>query len=333
MVKRSASPLDPAHDALARLALEALKAEWAPESADETTAANDSADDLADAGEGEHGNTLQTYLRDIGRAPLLTPEEEFETAVLARSGDFAARQKMIERNLRLVVSIAKHYVDRGLPMTDLIEEGNLGLMHAITKFEPERGFRFSTYASWWIRQGVERALMHQARLIRLPVHVVRELNQVLKARRTLEMRADNGRNITAEDVAIELGRPVQEMIELLRLAEPPASLDMPLDRETLEAGATLLEQVADEHSVDPMGRRLSEESLRLLETSLGGLSPREREVLASRYGLQGVEPSTLEELALRLHLTRERVRQIQQEALRKLRHGMVRQGVSRESLF
>ena len=131
------------------------------------------------AGDGEVGNTLQTYLRDIRRAPLLTPQEEFDTATKARAGDFAARQLMIERNLRLVVSIAKNYLGRGLPMTDLIEEGNLGLMHAIGKFEPERGFRFSTYSSWWIRQSIERAIMHQARLVRLPVHVVRELNHVV----------------------------------------------------------------------------------------------------------------------------------------------------------
>src|SRR5437867_3165500 len=144
------------------------------------------------AGEAEVGNTLQTYLREIRRAPLLTPHEEFDTATRARLGDFAARQAMIEHNLRLVVSIAKNYLGRGLPMTDLIEEGNLGLMHPIGKFEPERGFRFSTYASWWIRQNIERAIMHQARLVRLPVHVVRELNQVLKARRALE--AESARN-------------------------------------------------------------------------------------------------------------------------------------------
>ena len=138
------------------------------------------------ADDGDAADTLQTYLREIRRAPLFSPEEEYETAVRARGGDFAARQQMIERNLRLVVSIAKNYLGRGLPLTDLIEEGNLGLMHATSKFEPERGFRFSTYASWWIRQSIERSIMHQARLVRLPVHVVRELNQLLRARRALE---------------------------------------------------------------------------------------------------------------------------------------------------
>src|SRR5262245_17417876 len=171
------------------------------------------------AGEGEIGNTLQTYLREIRRAPLLTPQEEYDTATRARMGDFQARQAMIEHNLRLVVSIAKNYLGRGLPMTDLIEEGNLGLMHSISKFEPERGFRFSTYASWWIRQNIERAIMHQARLVRLPVHIVRELNQVLKARRALE--AESGKNggpdkpVRVEDVAAAVGRPVQEVSDLL----------------------------------------------------------------------------------------------------------------------
>ncbi|MDP1899933.1 MAG: RNA polymerase sigma factor RpoS [Rubrivivax sp.] len=288
---------------------------------------------LRDAGEAEHGNTLQSYLRDIARAPLLTPEQEFDAAERARAGDFAARQLLIERNLRLVVSIAKHYVGRGLPMTDLIEEGNLGLMHAITKFEPERGFRFSTYASWWIRQGVERALMHQTRLIRLPVHVVRDLNQVLKTKRALERRAVDEHAVTAEEVALELGRPAHEVTDLLHLAEVPASLDVPLGRPAVDGGGTLMEQMVDEQSADPLGRQLCMESGRLLESGLDGLSPREREVLCSRYGLQGLEPCTLDELALRLDLTRERVRQIQLEALRKLKRHLARRGVSHDSLF
>jgi RNA polymerase nonessential primary-like sigma factor len=171
--------------------------------------------------EGDAADTLQAYLREIRRAPLLSPDEEYATAVRARGGDFAARQQMIEHNLRLVVSIAKNYLGRGLPLTDLIEEGNLGLMHATAKFEPERGFRFSTYASWWIRQSIERAIMHQARLVRLPVHVVRELNQVLKARRALESERGLGlepddRPVRAERIAAQLGRPVQEVADLLR---------------------------------------------------------------------------------------------------------------------
>jgi len=285
------------------------------------------------AGDGEVGNTLQTYLREIRRAPLFTPEEEFETAVRARAGEFAARQEMIERNLRLVVSIAKNYLGRGLPLTDLIEEGNLGLMHAIGKFEPERGFRFSTYASWWIRQSVERAIMHQARLVRLPVHVVRELNHVLKARRALESEYPaNGSemHVRVEDIAARLGRPAHEVSELLRFSELPASLDAPLDRESSDS---MLDSVADEAALDPMHLTLSHEVDVLLQTGLEELNEREREVLSGRYGLRDREPETLEVLAERLNLTRERIRQIQQEALIKLRRRMARSGVHRDSLF
>ncbi len=296
-----------------------------------------SALDLA-VGPGELGNTLQTYLRDIRKAPLLTPEEEFATAVRARGGDFAARQAMIEHNLRLVVSIAKNYVGRGLPITDLIEEGNLGLMHATAKFEPERGFRFSTYASWWIRQGIERAITHQSRLVRLPVHVVRELNRVLKARRALEAQAshfnEGDKAVRVEDIAAALDRPVHEVAELLKFAELPTSLDVPLDRGSMEPGAeTLLDAVADEQAVDPMNLTLSHEVELLLAHGLEGLTLREREVLAGRYGLSDREPETLEVLAARLGLTRERIRQIQIEALGKLRRRMARHGVDRDSLF
>ena len=294
---------------------------------------------LLSAGEGEIGNTLQTYLREIRRAPLFTPAEEFETATRARAGEFAARQQMIERNLRLVVSIAKNYLGRGLPMTDLIEEGNLGLMHAIGKFEPERGFRFSTYASWWIRQSIERGVMHQARLVRLPVHVVRELNHVLKARRALEgevAAGASGRAVRVEEVAAAVGRPVAEVVELLRFAEQPTSLDAPLERQGNGNGngaETLIDMVADDQATDPMGHALHHELDALLQHGLDELSEREREVLAGRYGLHDREPETLEVLAERLGLTRERIRQIQQEALLKLKRRMARQGIDRNSVF
>jgi RNA polymerase nonessential primary-like sigma factor len=290
------------------------------------------------AGEGEVGNTLQTYLREIRRAPLLTPQQEFDTATRARQGDFEARQAMIEHNLRLVVSIAKNYLGRGLPMPDLIEEGNLGLMHAIGKFEPERGFRFSTYASWWIRQNIERAIMHQARLVRLPVHVVRELNQVLKARRALEAQGSNhldgDRPVRVEDVAAAVGRPVHEVSDLLRFAEQPTSLDAPIDRHNTDGAAeSMLDSVADDGATDPMSLTLSNEVERLLDLGLDELNDREREVLAGRYGLRDREPETLEVLAERLGLTRERIRQIQQEALLKLKRRMIRHGVDRDSIF
>ena len=285
-------------------------------------------------------NTLQTYLREIRRAPLFTPEQEYATAVRARAGDFAARQQMIEHNLRLVVSIAKHYLGRGMPMTDLIEEGNLGLMHATAKFEPERGFRFSTYASWWIRQSIERSIMHQARLVRLPVHVVRELNQVLKVRRALEAARSRGgaaddRPVSIEQIAAAVGRPRDEVADLLRFAEAPASLDAPRDaaREGEPAGESLLDGVADDAAVDPLGQTLHHEVELLLESELSALNHREREVLTGRFGLHDHEAETLEALAERLGLTRERIRQIQQEALLKLKRHMARHGIDRDSVF
>ena len=317
-----------------------------PNGADEATAPVLGPDEMAStavdiaAGDADASNTLQTYLREIRRAPLFTPEQEYDTAVRAQAGDFAARQQMIERNLRLVVSIAKNYLGRGMPMTDLIEEGNLGLMHATAKFEPERGFRFSTYASWWIRQSIERAIMHQARLVRLPVHVVRELNQVLKARRALE-GARNGnaagdeRPVSVDQIAAELGRPRAEVAELLRFAEAPASLDAPRDaaRDGEPAGESLLDGVADDAAIDPLGHTLHHELEQMLESELSALNHREREVLTGRFGLHDHEPETLEALAERMGLTRERIRQIQQEALQKLKRHMARHGIDRDSVF
>jgi RNA polymerase nonessential primary-like sigma factor len=287
---------------------------------------------------GESSDTLTLYLREVRRTELFTPEEEFETATRARAGDFAARQSMIEHNLRLVVSIAKGYLGRGVPLSDLIEEGNLGLMHAIDKFEPERGFRFSTYATWWIRQSVERAVMNQGRVIRLPVHVVRELQQVLRARRVLEndpafaqRKGFEGEGVRVEDVAALLGRDVQEVAELLAMAETPRSLDASVERG--EDDHTLVESIADEFAADPTGITQSREVERLLDSWIDALSQREREVLEGRFGLHDREPETLEVLSDRLGLTRERVRQIQNEALLKLRRHMMRSGIDKGALF
>ncbi len=287
----------------------------------------------ADGADGDAANTLQAYLREIRRAPLFTAQQEYAMACRAHRGDFDARQRMIEHNLRLVVAIAKNYLGRGVPLPDLIEEGNLGLMHAIAKFEPERGFRFSTYASWWIRQSVERAIQQQARLVRLPVHVMRELNQVLKARRVLEARAGalaDGRPVRIDDVAAEVDMPAAQVESLLQLAEQPASLDATRDA---DAGDALIDSVADDSGSDPLRLTLSHEVGQVLSRGLTQLQPREREVVTGRYGLAGGEPETLEDLALRLNLTRERVRQIQQEALLKLKRGMERQGLDRDSVF
>jgi len=285
---------------------------------------------------GEGGDSLTQYLREVRRTELFTPDEEYRTACAARAGDFAARQSMIEHNLRLVVNIAKGYLGRGVPLADLIEEGNLGLMHAISKFEPERGFRFSTYATWWIRQSVERAAMIQSRAIRLPVHVVRELQQVLRARRTLEGDPDFSQQrpdgVRVEDVAALLGREVQEVAELLALAEAPRSLDAGTERG--DDSFTLADTVATaDDSADPTGVTHTHEVERLLEGWIEALNEREREVLAGRYGLHEREPETLEVLSLRLGLTRERVRQIQNEALVKIRRQLSRSGVDRDALL
>lgn len=284
----------------------------------------------------EGGDSLTHYLREVRRTQLFTPDEEYRCACAARAGDFAARQAMIEHNLRLVVNIAKGYLGRGVPLIDLIEEGNLGLMHAITKFEPERGFRFSTYATWWIRQSVERAAMMQSRAIRLPVHVVRELQQVLRARRTLEGDSrfveTRPEGVRVEDVAALLGREVQEVAELLALAESPRSLDAGGDHGG--SGFTLADTVASEdQGADPTGVTHSHEVERLLDQWVQALSEREREVLEGRYGLHDREPETLEVLSVRLGLTRERVRQIQNEALAKMRRHLARSGVGRDALF
>jgi RNA polymerase nonessential primary-like sigma factor len=288
---------------------------------------------------GESSDTLTLYLREVRRTELFTPEQEFETASKARAGDFAARQSMIEHNLRLVVSIAKSYLGRGVPLSDLIEEGNLGLMHAIDKFEPERGFRFSTYATWWIRQAVERAVMNQGRVIRLPVHVVRELQQVLRARRVLENDATfmatrggiEGEGVRVEDVAALLGRDVHDVAQLLAMAEAPRSLDAAMDRSDDEH--TLADTMADELAEDPTGVTHNREVEKLLGGWIDALSHREKEVLEGRFGLRDREPETLEVLSDRLGLTRERVRQIQNEALSKLKRHMARSGVNREALF
>ena len=293
-----------------------------------------SAADMLDS-TGESGDALTIYLRNVRRTELFTAQEEFEFATKARAGDFAARQSMIEHNLRLVVSIAKAYLGRGVPLSDLIEEGNLGLMHAIDKFEPERGFRFSTYATWWIRQSVDRALMYQGRAVRLPVNVVRELQQVLRARRALEndasFMASRADGIHVEDIAALLGRDTASVADLLALAESPKSLDASMDRSG--GDQTLGDSLVDELTVDPPGVTHAHEVERLLEDWIGTLSEREKEILEGRFGLHDREPETLDVLSVRLGLTRERVRQIQNEALCKLKRYLARRGITQQALL
>ena len=274
------------------------------------------------------GDVTQLYLNEIGANPLLTAEEELALSRQVRLGDFEARQTMIERNLRLVVNIAKHYLNRGIPLLDLVEEGNLGLIHALEKFDPERGFRFSTYATWWIRQNIERAIMNQSRTIRLPVHVVKELNQVLRAQRQLEA-AGNG-DTTLEEVARRLDRSVEDVRAILALNEHTASLDAPLD---IDPSLSIGESLADDEADTPDVQIQDLEVETLVRDWIGQLSEKQRLVIRHRYGLDECEVRTLEELADSLDLTRERVRQIQLEALGQLRRIIKRRGVSKDVLL
>jgi len=273
-------------------------------------------------------DVTQHYLNEIGAKPLFTPEEEYSWACRARQGDFVARQKMIEHNLRLVVNIAKHYLNRGIPLLDLIEEGNLGLIHAIEKFDPERGFRFSTYATWWIRQSIERAIMNQSRTIRLPVHVVKEINLILRAFRHLEMA--NGKETRLEQIAHLIDRSVDDVRRAISLNEHIASLDAPLE---IDPDHTIADAIADENAQDPEELLQSSEVGNLVNQWVDQLTEKQRRVLERRYGLGGAEISTLEEVAAELNLTRERVRQIQIEALDQLRRVIKRGGVTRDNLI
>ncbi len=281
-------------------------------------------------------DTIQHYLNRISVKPLLTVEEEQRYSRLAKAGEFEARQVMIERNLRLVVSIAKGYLNRGVPLLDLIEEGNLGLMHAIEKFDPTRGFRFSTYATWWIRQSIERAIMNQARTVRLPVHVIRELNQVLRAKRHLEKNsmstgeAAERREASIDDIAYLTGKTPEEVTDILALNEHTASLDAPLD---LDPASSLLDLLPDDQSQSPDAEVQHRELETLTRAWLSRLSDKHRHVIERRFGLNNIEPATLEELADEMGLTRERVRQIQQEALVRLKRFFASNGVRKDAVL
>jgi RNA polymerase nonessential primary-like sigma factor len=273
-------------------------------------------------------DVTQLYLNEIGREGLLTAEQERDLATRVRQGDFEARQKMIQHNLRLVVNIAKHYVNRGLSLLDLIEEGNLGLMHALEKFEPERGFRFSTYATWWIRQNIERAIMNQSRTIRLPVHIIKELNIYLRAQRHLEMHGVP--EAGPEHIASLTGRPLEEVRRVLSLNERVASLAAPLEIDpTLSIG----EAIADERSEQPEDMLQMAEVEHYVHEWLEELPERHRWVIERRFGLNNQDIATLEELAEHLAVTRERVRQIQLEALQTLRRILRRRGMSKDGLL
>lgn len=300
---------------------ELLKEEALPESlAAEEKSSSYATADVMDA--------TQLYLSEIGFSPLLTAEEEVYYARLALRGEESARKRMIESNLRLVVKIARRYSNRGLALLDLIEEGNLGLMRAVEKFDPERGFRFSTYATWWIRQTVERAIMNQTRTIRLPIHIVKELNVYLRAARQLTQSLDH--EPTPEEIAEMVDKPLEDVKRLLSFNERVTSVDTPVGG---DAEKPLLDTLTDVNNIDPENM-LVDDNLRVnLDQWLDELSENQREVISRRFGLRGYERSTLEEVGKEINLTRERVRQIQVEALKALRKILERHGLSEDTLF
>jgi RNA polymerase nonessential primary-like sigma factor len=280
-----------------------------------------------DMSEGELDAT-RIYLNEIGFADLLTAEQEVRYSRRSKHGDEDARKTMIVSNLRLVVKIARRYMNRGLALLDLIEEGNLGLIRAVEKFDPERGFRFSTYATWWIRQTIERALMNQTRTIRLPIHIVKEINIYLRAARRLAQTLD--REPTPEDVAQTLDRPIDEVKRMLGLNERVTSMDSATDH---DSERSLLDTIPDEQNPDPWLLLQDNDMQRHIEVWLSQLNDKQRAVVEQRFGLNGQDIATLEEVGNAIGVTRERVRQIQIEALRRLRQILERQGFSVETLL
>lgn len=276
----------------------------------------------------EQLDATRMYLSEIGYSPLLTADEEVYYGRRSLKGDEVSRRRMIESNLRLVVKIARKYINRGLPLLDLIEEGNLGLIHAVEKFDPERGFRFSTYATWWIRQTIERAIMNQTRTIRLPIHVIKELNLYLRAARKLSQSLD--RTPSPEEIAELLDKPLEDVKRLLGLNERVASVDTPIGKDN---DRFLLDAIPDENNTDP-SQILQDTDLQIIvEKWLMRLNEKQREVVELRFGLNGHEKGTLEQVGNQIGVTRERVRQIQMDALKRLRQILESEGLSEELLF
>ena len=258
---------------------------------------------------------VKVYLKEIGRVPLLTTDEEKELAIRIMDGDAKAKKRLSEANLRLVVSIAKRYVGRGMQFLDLIQEGNLGLIKAVEKFDYTKGFKFSTYATWWIRQAITRAIADQARTIRIPVHMVETINKVKKV--SSQLLHKNGHEPTAEEVARELDMPVDKVREIMRVAQEPVSLETPIGE---EEDSHLGDFIPDDEAPAPADAASHTLLKEQLAEVLGSLTPREEKVLRLRFGLEDGRPRTLEEVGKEFDVTRERIRQIEAKALRKLRH-------------
>ncbi len=273
-------------------------------------------------------DATRMYLNEIGFSALLTAEQEVYYSRKALQGDEASRKRMIEGNLRLVVKIARRYMNRGMALLDLIEEGNLGLMRAVEKFNPEKGFRFSTYATWWIRQTIERGIMNQTRTVRLPIHVVKEINIYLRAARKLSQKLD--REPTPEDVAEMLDRPIEEVKKMLGLNERVSPVS---NHSAYDQDKSLLDSIPDAHNLDPSLLLQNSDVQRHIEIWLNQLSDKQCAVVERRFGLRGRDIATLEEIGAELGVTRERVRQIQIEAIKRLRQMLKREGFSLDALF
>ena len=258
---------------------------------------------------------VRMYLKEIGRYALLTPEEEVELAERMQAGDEDAKCRMIEANLRLVVAIAKRYSGRGLQFLDLIQEGNLGLMKAVDKFDHTKGYKFSTYATWWIRQSITRAIADQARTIRIPVHMVETINKVIRTSRELLQKL--GHDPSADEIAEELNMPVEKVREILKIAQEPVSLETPIGE---EEDSHLGDFIPAEEASDPADLASAVLMKEQIQKALNTLTPREKRVLELRYGLKDGRSRTLEEVGQEFHVTRERIRQIESKALRKLRN-------------
>ena len=258
---------------------------------------------------------VKVYLKEIGRVPLLTPDEEVDLAVRISNGDEAAKKRLSEANLRLVVSIAKRYLGRGMQFLDLIQEGNLGLIKAVEKFDYTKGFKFSTYATWWIRQAITRAIADQARTIRIPVHMVETINKVKKV--SSQLLHANGREPSAEEIADELEMPVEKVREIMRVAQEPVSLETPIGE---EEDSHLGDFIPDDDAPAPADAASHTLLKETLGSVLDSLTPREEKVLRLRFGLEDGRSRTLEEVGKEFNVTRERIRQIEAKALRKLRH-------------
>ncbi|MGN0550360.1 MAG: RNA polymerase sigma factor RpoD [Acutalibacteraceae bacterium] len=278
-------------------------------SVNDVSVADDSSDNIS------IDDPVKVYLKEIGRVPLLTPEEEIELAIRISEGDVSAKKRLSEANLRLVVSIAKRYLGRGMQFLDLIQEGNLGLIKAVEKFDHTKGFKFSTYATWWIRQAITRAIADQARTIRIPVHMVETINKVKKV--SSQLLHTNGHEPTADEIAEELEMPVEKVREIMRVAQEPVSLETPIGE---EEDSHLGDFIPDDDAPAPADAAshimLKEQLSNVLDT----LTEREEKVLRLRFGLEDGRSRTLEEVGKEFNVTRERIRQIEAKALRKLRH-------------